>query len=155
MDHDLTPYHAASVNRIILDLFNSKLITKKLRNHLCASNCRTAKFYLLPKVHKRNIPGRPIVSATNCPTEKLSALVDLILNPLVLTTRSYILDTTDFLNKISQVDLTHIDSPIVATMMDVVSLYTNIPEGLGLRCIAKKLRTNQIYHCRRLKFFKS
>ena len=61
-------------------------------------------FYCLPKIHKNKeiqkigketpteylkmpeqpiIPGRPIVGGPNCPTNKLSNLMDLILKPLV------------------------------------------------------------------------
>ena len=37
----------------------------------------------------KNRPGRPIVSANRCPTEKLSAYVDHFLNPLVKKRKSY------------------------------------------------------------------
>jgi hypothetical protein len=141
MEEDLTTIHEGQVNRIIHELFVQKLITKKTKNFLWAKNCRTARFYLLPKIHKKNIPGRPIVSATGCPTEKLSQLIDQILNPLVVKTSSYLRDTTDFINKISNITF-HEDDNIILATMDVTSLYTNIPGHLGLRCVAKVLAGN-------------
>ena len=58
---------------------------------------RTPIMYLLPKIHKENRPGRPIVSAILSPTERTSAFVDLHLKPLVKLIPSYIQDTTDFI----------------------------------------------------------
>ena len=69
----------------------------------------SSKFYCLPKIHKSKeiqkimketpteylklpeppiIPGRPIVGGPNCPTNKLSNLMDLILKPLVYKVKS-------------------------------------------------------------------
>ena len=41
--------------------------------HLVVTTPRTSRFYMLPKIHKPNNPGRPIVSACCCPTENISA----------------------------------------------------------------------------------
>ena len=101
VDADLTPLFESKANRLIHDLFIRGFITKKVKNYLWSSHCNTASFYLLPKIHKKNIPDRPIVSSNDCPSEKLSELVYLILNPLVQHTKSYIRDTSDFINKIS------------------------------------------------------
>ena len=43
------------------------------------------------------IPGRPIVVGPNCPTNKLSNLMDLILKPLVHKVKSYVKDSFHFL----------------------------------------------------------
>lgn len=51
---------------------------------------RTAEFYILPKIHKPGAPGRPIVSANECPTEIISKIVDQSLKPLAMRTPSYI-----------------------------------------------------------------
>ncbi|KAG8240532.1 hypothetical protein J6590_106511, partial [Homalodisca vitripennis] len=42
---------------------------------------RTPVFYTLPKTHKstRPPPGRPIISSYGCPTERISAYVEDIL----------------------------------------------------------------------------
>ena len=140
VEYDLTPVHETKVNRLVQSLFNNKLITKRGKRHLWAEHCTTARFYLLPKIHKKSIPGRPIVSANNCPTENLSAFVDAILNPLVKETKSYLRDTTDFIGKISDITLT--ENSLIATC-DVVSLYTNINTLRGLTNIAKILRNRR------------
>lgn len=52
-------------------------------NILRRQHPRTPCIYFLPKIHKRNNPGRPIVSGCNGPTELISQYVDRILNPFV------------------------------------------------------------------------
>jgi hypothetical protein len=36
----------------------------------------SGRFYLLPKIHKENNSGRPIISANGHPTEKISEFID-------------------------------------------------------------------------------
>ena len=58
-------------------------------------------FYILPKIHETGNPGRPIVSSNSHPTERISQFVDYPINPLFSNLDSHIEDTTDFLNKLS------------------------------------------------------
>jgi hypothetical protein len=44
---------------------------------------KPGRFYLMPKIHKENNPGRPIVSANGHPTEKISEFIDFHLRPFV------------------------------------------------------------------------
>ena len=46
----------------------------------------TSCIYFLPKIHKPNNPGRPIVSACSCPTDLISRYLDKIMAPIVKTT---------------------------------------------------------------------
>ena len=58
-----------------------------------------ARFYLLPKIHKRleNVPGRPVISNCGFYTENISAFLDFHVHPLAREVQSYIKDTNDFL----------------------------------------------------------
>ena len=96
---------------------------------LCPIDCRPGQFYLLPKINKEGMPGRPIVSAIRHPTEKISEFIDLNLRPHVEELPSYLKDTTDYLNKTPSSDLPE-DTLLVT--MDVTSLYTNIPHQEGI-----------------------
>ena len=53
-------------------------------NYLTADIDRTQQFYLLHKIHRdpHNPPGRPIVSGSGGPTEKISQFVDHFIGPL-------------------------------------------------------------------------
>ena len=58
-----------------------------------------ARFYLLPKIHKRleNVPGRPVISNCGFYTENISAFLDFHLQLQIREVKSYIKDTNDFL----------------------------------------------------------
>ena len=52
---------------------------------------------MLPKIHKTNNPGSPVVSSVNSHTEKISTYVDDYLRPLAERLPSYIRDITEFI----------------------------------------------------------
>ena len=91
-------------------------------------NVRTPKFYLLPKIHKPLIPGRPVISSVNCHTSSISAFISYTLQPEVEKLASYVKDTTDFIKKVE--DYRMPDGAFLFTM-DVRALYTNIPHDEG------------------------
>ena len=62
-------------------------------------------FYTLTKIHKPTPVGRPIISGCDGPTEKLSFFVDKILQPIAQKQKSYLKDTTDFVNFIERTKL--------------------------------------------------
>ena len=110
---------------------------------LINSDARAGRFYLLPKIHKTNCPGRPVISGCNTPTEKISAFVDQQLKPLVPLIPSYVKDTNDFLTKLKDMD--RFPEEAILVTIDVVGLYPHIPHNEGLAAIRKTLntRTNQ------------
>ena len=59
-------------------------------------------YYTLTKIHKPNPVGRPIISGCEGPTERLSSFVDKILQPIAQTQKSYLKDTTHFINFIEK-----------------------------------------------------
>ena len=66
--------------------------------NLVLTTPHTSRFYLLPKIHKPNNPGRPIVSACSCPTENISAYLDEVLAPFVKSLPTYVKDTNHALH---------------------------------------------------------
>ena len=99
------------------------------------------KFYLLPKIHKPNNPGRPIVSNKLTFTEKISHYVEFHLKPYVQKANSFIQDTTDFLNTLKNVS--NLPNNTMLVTLDVCSLYTNISHSNGLSALKNKLPNNQ------------
>lgn len=125
LDHDPTPSYqklvSTTINNFIgsgdLPVFAQRLIEKS----------RCSQFYLQPKIHKPDNPGRPIVSTVSCPTSLISAFVDSVLQPLVSVTPSYLKDTTDFLICLNDFVLTSpSNNPIFLVTSDVNQLYTVI-----------------------------
>ena len=120
-------------------MYISGEISLKTADYLNSENTRTPEFYMLPKIHKGTIPppGRPIISGNGSPTEKLSQLVDHFLQPLIPKIKSYLKDTSHFLNVLKNLGEVPKDSILVT--LDVSSLYTNIPTIEGIRAVAKLL----------------
>lgn len=106
-------------------------ITKKLTIH----NSQPPKIYGLPKLHKTDIPMRPIVSCIQSPFENLSRYLKEILTNVINKNPSYIKDSWQFKNKIQN---TTIPNNYIIISLDVVSLYTNTPINLVLNIIEKK-----------------
>ena len=57
---------------------------KEKRKHLVSAPM-IGHMYLLIKVHKKNFPGRAVVSQVNDPTHKVCKILTDILNPLATT----------------------------------------------------------------------
>lgn len=124
-------------NKIIKDTISRFISQGKLPENaynLIIPSARTAKFYVLPKIHKVGNPGRPIVSTCNCPTEKISSFLDELMQPIVKQLPSYIKDTTDALNVFNNFTFDTNDKKFIFTM-DVKSLYTVIPHSEGLKAL--------------------
>jgi len=141
--HDLTPTHNSQVHDLVQELLSEDQISPKCADYLYFDKPRTPQLYLLPKIHKNKqpVPGRPIVSGNNSPTERISQLADYFLQPLVQQTPSFVKDTTDFLCKIEEAsDL--LPGTLLCTI-DVSSLYTNIPNNEGIAACGTQLRQNR------------
>ena len=105
--------------------------------HLVVTTPRTSRFYMLPKIHKPNNPGRPIVSACCCPTENISAYLDEVMAPFVKQLPTYVKDTNHALSIFDSFTFDASDQrPCFLFTMDVKSLYTVIPNDGGLQALS-------------------
>ena len=122
------------IAKCLTDLNRKGLITSAEKKAMTQTNPREAEFYLLPKIHKSktNPPGRPIMSGNGHPTEWISAWVDYKIQPLMLKLPTFLKDTTDLLQHFANIKLTA-NTRIIS--LDVTSLYTNIPQRLGINSI--------------------
>jgi hypothetical protein len=88
-------------------------------------------FYLLMKVHKTPLAGRPIVSSTNTITYFASKYIDSKLQPIYKLIPSYVGSSQNLLIMLESVNFSkHKDCFILCA--DVDSLYPNIPKDKGL-----------------------
>ena len=95
---------------------------------------RIPEFYPLTKIHKHTPVGRPIVSGSGGPTERISSFVDSLLQPIAKKQESYIKDTTHFINFIEH---TRLPDNAILVSLDVCSLYTNIPQEVGINVVCQ------------------
>ena len=108
----------------------------------------TSYFYGLPKIHKSTVIAeaveqqnaeyikvfqpsdlkfRPIVGGPNCPTQRLSHFLDIILKPICPEVQSFVRDDIDFLSHLPE----NTEEGTTLITFDVTSLYINIPHELG------------------------
>ena len=156
-----------TISQLITD--NLPCFLSKERNYLLnASAIKTPYFYVLPKIHKhhsisevytkesmsylhleniQNLESRPIISNISSPTSKLSHFIDILLKPLIDKVPGYIKNSFDLLEKLP--NRIHPDSLFIS--MDVNSLYTNIPNDLGIEALTYWVSTK--FNCLNIQRF--
>ena len=136
-------------------------LTEKEQDYLTNFDRQESNFNGLPKVHKseqinkacskanksnikiiapNNLNFRPIVVGTANETHRLSNCLDILLKHLTKFVKSYIKDSTDFLNKSPKDNPKH----SLLVYFDVENIKTNIPRDFGLdaiKCWLDKHRT--------------
>lgn len=114
---------------------NGYLDRKYHKNALTQTDTSLPKIYGLPKIHKNNIPLRPIVSCIGSPTYKLSKRINSILKQCLKMSQSYIKDSIELREKIKNVV---IPDDYIMISLDVISLFTNTPYELIRNSIEKR-----------------
>ena len=96
-------------------------------NYFLVKDPKFARFYLLPKIHKRlhDVPGRPVISNCSFYTENISSFLDFHLQPLAQKVKSYIKRHKSLFEKIKE--LGQLPEGAILCTIDVVGLYPNIP----------------------------
>ena len=143
VDTDQNPGFRTRIKKYLDSCGKRGWIPKKVVRYLSPTHFRTPIFYLLPKIHKNKqpTPGRPICSANDSPTERISKFVDHYIGPLARTVRSYVRDTQHFLQILA--DLPTLPGDALLATVDVSSLYTNIPHKDGLKALVHYLNQRQ------------
>ena len=95
-----------------------------------------ANMYGLPKIHKLNIPLRPIISSRGAPSYLLAKWVSGILTPLLgIFSKAHVRNNMDFMNKIKNVSFSH--GKMVS--YNVASLFTKVDLSCTLDFLSRKL----------------
>ena len=92
-----------------------------------------------PKIHKPDIPLRPIVSTRGSPTYSLAQHLALILKPLVGNSEHHVVNSTDFIDQIQDLAIQNTDTLI---SFDVESLFTSVPVKDSCQIIHKCLQAD-------------
>ena len=131
VDHHLTTKHHNRVISVVQDAITKGELPATATN-LIVDYPRTSRSYLLPKIHKPGNPGRPIVSACNCPTELLATYLDFSYGAWVSQLRQGHQSYARHCAVFSLPPLPLSRSNYFVFTMDIKSLYTVIPNNDGL-----------------------
>lgn len=94
--------------KVLVDLgSNTGVLSDKEKRFLLPSSSQIPTLYTLPKVHKdlENPPARPIVNSIDPVSSRMGQYLDQFLQKSVVSTRSYLRDTKNFLNSLQTVEL--------------------------------------------------
>ena len=119
------------VNDFVYQLLLDNKIKQNKYYWLHCSKAVMPRFYGLPKIHKVNVPLRPIVSFVNSPTYNISKFLSTIIKPL-MTNRFSVKNSIDFIDRIKDVVIEKDD---ILVSFDVVSLFTSVPVDCAIKCI--------------------
>ena len=127
------------------DLKKSDMLSQKFYDHLRPSATVCPKFYGLPKIHKPDVPLRPIVASQGSPTYNLAKYLAEILKPLVGKSEHHVVNSKEFITKIEQ---TKLDEDEILVSFDVVSLFTNVPIDEACNIAKERLLLDNTLHLR-------
>lgn len=109
--------------------------TKKFLTRDTNTVCNFAKFYILPKIHKNNFPGRPITSTKGSPGYHLARVMANMLSNFFPASKYQIKNSYDIPELIQNV---RVNDDEKLTSFDIVGMYTNIPVSLAIELITIK-----------------
>lgn len=138
---------SAPIKQIAKTALQLGMMTQQQHTYVCKKwNDETSQLpnlYLLPKLHKTPVTGRPIVSSHSYITTPASVWLDYFLQPLVREHIPTVL--TDSKQLVNRIESTIINDPnCTLSTADVNSLYPSIPIKAGIAAVRMFLQL----HCK-------
>ena len=138
------------LNLLLEEGLNNKYISKQEYEAMKPVGLIPGKLYCNFKIHKKHNheakeipPVRPIVSCSGSMLENAAIFVQHHLKDVANKHATYLQDTPDFLRQLEQHNNeTILPNNAKLVVIDVVGLYTNIPQQEGVECVQKRLETN-------------
>ena len=115
---------------------NENLINKNVAGGLRNTSPGIPRFYIQPKIHKQDNPGRSLTTV-NRYASSISKYVDYQLQLTVQQIPSYMQDTSNILRKINTTETIPDNSYLVS--LNVRPFYTSIPNYEGIKAVKTSL----------------
>ncbi|XP_063975376.1 uncharacterized protein LOC135161598 isoform X2 [Diachasmimorpha longicaudata] len=146
--NDPTPTIQRKVNRLVLNWYNNGFITEADKCRLWSRYAKIALSYGQPKIHKKDVPYRMIVSFMGTPTYSLAKYVQKILTDCMKEEVKLTRNKTSIINSftlVKKIRSLNLPDDFEMISMDAVSLFTNIPIVLVIAGIKKRWKWIQKY----------
>jgi hypothetical protein len=134
------------IANVVMEGYDNDILSKdEFKAMTPAENVKPGRFYATFKVHKEYEhgtapPERAIVSCSGTFTENIAIFVEHHLQEAGRSHRTYLKDTPDFLRQLQQINQEEeLPANAILVVIDVIGLYTNIPQNEGVQCVEEAL----------------
>ena len=133
---DLTDQILKKVKKAVKDVADKGFITTDCADRLVPTGYTIPRLYGLPKIHKPNVPVRPILSMVGSPQHILAKYLANILKPIEsYFCKHQIIDSFELVQKLKNINLQQKDGVFLGSL-DVTSLFTSVPVKKCIKIIA-------------------
>lgn len=115
-------------------------ISNALYNKLRPTGSQLPRIYGLPKIHKPDVPLRPIASCIGSPSYLISKHIATLISPLTGQTNSHVRNSVHFKEVVNSVCL---EDDEIMVSFDVSSLFTNVFIDEAVSVIHEKLLNDE------------
>ena len=135
-----TPKLEKKINNMLKSLWEAGEINKIAYDRLRATYSATPQLYGLPKIHKPEVPLRPIVSSIDSPMYNLTNFLTRTISPLSGKTSTFIKDSGDFVEKARS---TRLEEGSILVSFNITLLFTKVPIAEALEVIGRRLEEQE------------
>lgn len=136
IQNDPTLNNEREIKKLLQSLKKSKRITKAQLIYLSPNHSKIPRFYGLPKIHKPNIPMRPIVDFRNSPSYNSAHYLNKIFKPITTNFPTHIKNSYEIAKLLKDFI---IPPGYEFVSFDIISLFTRVPVKETISIIERKL----------------
>ena len=124
--NDNTAKIESRIQRRLLKLKKENLISASVYEAIRPTGSQRPRMYGLPKIHKKDVPLRPILSMTGSAQHRLAKWLTSLLQPVLQNLSSNcVSDSFTFVNEVRNFQFS--PSSVFLCTFDISSLFTNVP----------------------------
>ena len=139
LNKDPTDRLTRKLSEKLLTLKRNEHLSEAVYNKIRPRHKQPPRIYGLPKIHKADVPLRPIVSCVNTFAYDLSAYLANILSPLTGKSEFTVTNSAHFVSTISSETIR--DNEIMVSF-DVELLFTNVPIDAAVQAALQRLQSD-------------